>query len=194
MSNPNNRWGGFDRKCTSLVLLGGFRYRVLVIGFACFVLGSCTVGIREFEQYRGAFAEQFAEGVSAIKRFGVTERKLWREIYYEPEKPTFEPDYASYYVDAGDPPLAKSVHASLIALKSYNDSLASLANGNSAEQLSVGIGEVATNLLRSSSNLNTALQGPRPCGLLGFPRVSKSDSRLSFGGSYGCIGSSDPSG
>ncbi|WP_245270810.1 DUF3141 domain-containing protein [Rhizobium sp. Pop5] len=34
----------------------------------------------------------------------------------------------------------------------------------------------------------------RRCGLLGFPRLSKSDSRLSFGGSHGCFGSSDPSG
>jgi hypothetical protein len=34
----------------------------------------------------------------------------------------------------------------------------------------------------------------RTRGLLGFPKLSKSDSRLSFGGSHGCFGSADPSG
>ena len=37
-------------------------------------------------------------------------------------------------------------------------------------------------------------QSIRRCGLLGFPRVRKSDSRLSFGGSHGRSGPSDPAG
>ncbi|WP_165422392.1 SDR family NAD(P)-dependent oxidoreductase [Rhizobium ruizarguesonis] len=45
----------------------------------------------------------------------------------------------------------------------------------------------------SIKNYNVAgamkLATTRPRGLLGFPSLSKSDSRLSFGGSHGCFGS-----
>lgn len=123
------------------------------------VLTGCQAGGSEFELYRQSYALQFTEGERVVERLGSAERKLWRKAA-RPSPRSFDPGEARYYVDVGDPPLAGSVRASLVALREYNDLLADLANGNAGTRLVTGVGSILGNLNVARLQLSSAELGP----------------------------------
>ncbi len=123
------------------------------------LISGCSTGAREFELYRQSYALQFAEGERVVERLGTAERRLWREVAQSRD---FNPNDAKYYVDVGDPPLATSVRASLVALRNYNDLLADLSSGAAGDRFASGASSVYSNLAQARTNLISAQSGPGP--------------------------------
>jgi hypothetical protein len=112
------------------------------------LLSACARGVAEFQLYTQAFNAQYEQGDAILNSVARAERVVVRgRIAGRGAIPNFDPNKAAYFVDNVDPPITGSIRASLKSLKSYNDALGALANGEAATALSNRVGVLATNIV-----------------------------------------------
>lgn len=122
--------------------------------------GCATRGIAEFQLYSQAFDTQYEHGEVILDSLARAERTVvLRRIRHSSEIPDFNPDQAAYFVETVDPPITGSIRASLKSLKTYNDALGGLANGEAAEVLANRVGTLATNIAGAIAASQAALAG-----------------------------------
>lgn len=98
---------------------------------AALMLSACTAGVAEFVAYDSAFDIQHNQGTKILDQLADAERQLARRVLADKfDEQIFDPDFAGYYVDAGDAPATASLRASLNGLRLYNKVLLGLANGD----------------------------------------------------------------
>jgi hypothetical protein len=137
------------------------RTRILFFSllFASLVTG-CARGVAEFQLYTQAFNAQFEQGDSILNGIAKAERiVVLRRIKQTASIAAFNPDQAAYFVDTVDPPITGSIRASLKSLKSYNDLLGGLANGEAAEALSNRLGTLTSNIVGAVAASQAAIGG-----------------------------------
>jgi hypothetical protein len=111
-------------------------YRTLVAAIGVVVVAGCAAGVAEFAIYEDSFDRQVAKAESIFDRLADAERNLARRsILLGDDLAYFDPDFAGYYLDTGDPPITASLRASLRAVAQYNDVLLGLSNGEGAAAL-----------------------------------------------------------
>ncbi|MBY5933111.1 hypothetical protein KUV51_08900 [Tateyamaria omphalii] len=111
--------------------------RAMLKGFCAvalaLALGGCTAGVSEFVAYDAAFDIQHNQGNQVLDDLADAERQLARRVLAEElDEQFFDPDFAGYYIDAGDAPATASLRANLNALRLYNKVLLGIANGDGA--------------------------------------------------------------
>ncbi len=131
---------------------------MLILGTA--LTGCATRGIAEFQLYNQAFDVQYEHGELILNSLAHAERTIvLRRIRHSGEIQSFNPDQAAYFVENVDPPITGSIRTSLKSLKTYNDALGGLANGEAAEALSNRMGTLATNIAGAIAAAQAALAG-----------------------------------
>ena len=71
----------------------------------------------------------------------------------------FNPNEAAYLVESVDPPITGSIRASFKALKSYNDALGALANGEAAAALTNRLGNLTSSVVGAIAATQVAVSG-----------------------------------
>jgi hypothetical protein len=133
-----------------------------VVFFAAWLAGcGSTAAVLEFQAYSQAFNSQFDQGETVLNSVAEAERKLGRSKIERQGGLTgpFKPENSAYLIDSVDPPITASVRASLKAVKSYNDALTALANGEAAAALSNRISTLAGNLVGAAAAASSAFGG-----------------------------------
>ena len=113
------------------------------------MISSCgsTQGVVEFQQYTKAFELQLEAGNHVLDSVARAERIIAkRRIQRRGSIPDFRPEEAAYWIDSAPPPVTESIRSSLKILKSYNDALGGLANGESAKALAARQGKLLTDI------------------------------------------------
>ncbi len=106
-----------------------------------------TQGAVEFQIYTAAFELQLEAGNHVLDSVARAERIIaMRRINRRGSIPDFRPEEAAYWVDTAPPPVTESIRSSLKILKSYNDALGGLANGESAKALAARQGKLLTDI------------------------------------------------
>lgn len=124
-------------------------------------LTACSHGAAEFQLYTQSFDLQYARGDAVLDALAVAERKVaLRDIKAVSRPSSFNPNQAAYYVDTVDPPITASIRASLKSIKTYNDALNALANGEAAEALTNRIGTLTTNIVGAITTTQSTFGGP----------------------------------
>jgi len=117
----------------------------------------CAQGVPEYNTYVLAFNAQYEQGDSVLDIVGQAERTVGsRQL----NAAVFEPDNSAYYLDTVDPPITASFRASLKSLKTYNEALVGLTNGEAVNVLSSRIAVLASNTATGISAGSVALGGP----------------------------------
>ena len=111
------------------------------------MLSSCATnrGIVEFGVYRDAYVSAAETGQSILDRLAIAEREIHERIS-PPINATnikFNPDEASYYSKAVDPPATAAFRRALRAVQMYNDALYGLASGQTAEAMAANISRLS---------------------------------------------------
>ncbi len=137
-------------------LLGVF----LILFLGATLCGCATRGVAEFQLYNQAFDTQYEHGEVILDSLARAERTVvLRRLRHSSEIPEFNPDQAAYFVENVDPPITGSIRTSVKSLKTYNDALGGLANGEAAAVLSNRIGTLATNITGAIAASQAALAG-----------------------------------
>ncbi|MCP4933523.1 MAG: hypothetical protein GY927_04800, partial [bacterium] len=139
-----------------------FLSKIVVLTIVLFVI-SCgsTQGVIEYQKYTLAFNMQIEAGNNVLDSVARAERIVGlRRIKRGGDFPDFSPNDAAYFVDTVQPPVTASIRASLNILKSYNDALAGLANGEAAEALAARLGKLVADLSGTTVAIANALGGP----------------------------------
>ena len=126
---------------------------------AILIHGCGARGVAEYQLYTQAFSAQFEQGEVVLNAVAVAERKLVLQAIKRRKRLEFRPDEAAYFVEAVDPPITGSIRASSKALKSYNDALGALANGEAAEALSNRVGTLVGNIVSAVTAADVVLNG-----------------------------------
>jgi hypothetical protein len=117
----------------------------------------CAQGVPEYNTYVLAFNAQYEQGDSVLDIVGQAERTVGsRQL----NAAVFDPDSSAYYLDTVDPPITASFRASLKSLKTYNEALVGLTNGEAVNVLSSRIAVLASNTATGISAGSVALGGP----------------------------------
>lgn len=117
----------------------------------------CAQGVPQYNTYVLAFNAQYEQGDSVLDIVGQAERAVGgRQL----NPAVFDPDNAAYYLDIADPPITASFRASLKSLKTYNEALVGLTNGEAANVLAARISLLATNAASGVAAGSVALGGP----------------------------------
>jgi hypothetical protein len=124
--------------------------------FGCLAVG-CAQGVPEYYTYVLAFNAQYEQGDAVLDIVGQAERTVGGRLL---DPAVFDPNSAAYYLDTVDPPITASFRASLKSLKTYNDALVGLTNGEAANVLTARISLLATNTAAGISAGSAALGGP----------------------------------
>jgi hypothetical protein len=127
---------------------------LLLLG--CLAAG-CAQGVPQYNVYVLAFNAQYDQGDSVLDIVGQAERTVGgRQL----NPAVFDPDNAAYYLDIADPPITASFRASLKSLKTYNEALVGLTNGEAANVLTARVSLLATNTAAGVAAGSVALGGP----------------------------------
>lgn len=122
----------------------------------CLAAG-CAQGVPQYNVYVLAFNAQYEQGEAVLDIVGQAERTVGgRQL----NPAVFDPDNAAYYLDTVDPPITASFRASLKSLKTYNEALVGLTNGEAANVLAARVSMLATNAAAGISAGSVALGGP----------------------------------
>ena len=116
-----------------------------VVGLA--LLWACTTpGAAQFEVYSRSFSTAFTAGNSILDRVSQREREVFNISLpaITPQTAYFDPAEARYLADNVDPPATASLRQTLLIVKLFNDSLAGLATGATARQLSHQTTQIGT--------------------------------------------------
>jgi hypothetical protein len=133
---------------------------LFILALSALLSGCGPDGVAEFQLYNEAFNSQFEQGDAILDSVARAERiVVLRGIKHAAFIPDFKPDHAAYFVDTVDPPITGSIRASLKSLKSYNDALGALANGEAAEALTHRFGTLATNVAGAVAASQVAFGG-----------------------------------
>jgi hypothetical protein len=117
----------------------------------------CAQGVPQYNTYVLAFNAQYEQGDSVLDIVGQAERTVGsRQL----NAAVFDPDNSAYYLDNVDPPITASFRASLKTLKTYNEALVGLTNGEAANVLTSRISVLANNTAAGISAGGVALGGP----------------------------------
>lgn len=115
----------------------------------------------EFQQYTLAFNLQLDAGNQVLDALARAERIVFiRSTKSNSRIPDFDPNDAAYWVDTVQPPITASLRSSLGILKSYNDALGGLANGETAEALAARFGKLSSDILGAGLAFSGAIAGP----------------------------------
>lgn len=138
-----------------------FSSAVAAVALAILLGGCGNRGAAEFLSYTEAYNVQYEQGEAILNSVAraeriVVRRRLFRGNFVAP----FDPDQAAYYVDTVDPPITASIRASARSLKSYNQALGALANGEAAAALTNRIGTLTSNIAGAIVASQVALGGP----------------------------------
>lgn len=135
-------------------------YAAAMITFIALLSGCGSRGAAEFQLYNQAFNSQYEQGEAILNSVARAERIVARRrVYRGPYIQPFDPDRAAYYVENVDPPITASIRASARSLKSYNEALGALANGEAAEALSNRVGALGTNIIGAIAASEVAFGG-----------------------------------
>lgn len=126
---------------------------IAVIAFSA-LMSACSSGVAEYQLYTTAFDTQFTQGEQFLDRLAAAERVV--VVRNMEPGGDFNPNYAAYYVDVGDPPATGAIRQALIGLKAYNDALTGLASGESSDAMVGHVGTIITNLTGAAGNLGAA--------------------------------------
>jgi len=122
----------------------------------CLTAG-CAQGVPQYNVYVLAFNAQYEQGDSVLDIVGQAERAVGsRQL----NPAVFDPDNSAYYLDTVDPPITASFRASLRSLKTYNEALVGLTNGEAASVLAARVSVLANNTAAGISAGSVALGGP----------------------------------
>lgn len=138
----------------------------LVAALSVVALGSCLAacgnrGVAEFQLYTQSFNLQYEQGDAVLNALANAERKVALSVIKARTRPdNFNPKQAAYYVENVDPPFTASIRASLKSVKTYNDALNGLTNGEAAEALTNRVGALTTNIVGAIAATQTAFGGP----------------------------------
>ncbi|HLM12383.1 MAG TPA: hypothetical protein VK362_08350 [Reyranella sp.] len=117
----------------------------------------CAQGVPQYNVYVLAFNAQYEQGDSVLDIVGQAERAVGsRQL----NPAVFDPDSSAYYLDTVDPPITASFRASLKSLKTYNEALVGLTNGEAANVLVARISVLANTTAAGVSAGSVALGGP----------------------------------
>lgn len=118
-------------------------------------------GVAEFTRYQQSFDRGLIIGESVLDRLAVAERDLGRAELpaLDPAAPSFDPTRARYYVDTVEPPITASLRASLALVADYNQAVAALANGESAEALATRLNLIGGGALQVATKVSTLAAG-----------------------------------
>src|SRR5262245_58742884 len=105
--------------------------RLALLLFGCLAAG-CTQAVPEYNTYVLAFNAQYEQGDAVLDIVGQAERTVGGRLL---DPAVFDPNSAAYYLDTVDPPITASFRASLKSLRTYNDALIGLTNGEAANVL-----------------------------------------------------------
>lgn len=138
-----------------------FGARYLGVGLVALSLTACSYGAAEFQLYTKAFDEQYEHGQRVLDALARAERiVVRRQLASRSRNVEFVPGDAAYYLDNVDPPVTASVRASLKSLKTYNEAVGALANGEAATALTNRIGTLTTNIVGAIAASRVAIAGP----------------------------------
>ena len=133
------------------------RFVILAILTATLVACVSSRGIQEFTTYRTAFDRTNDTANAILDQLAIQERALFRatsgHVFQE-----FNPDAATYYTDAGDPPGTGAFRNALATVDAYNDLLFALATGQSAASMVSQLGELQVNVNKALGDV-AALAG-----------------------------------
>src|SRR5947209_10758174 len=149
---------------------GDFGRRTLLVA-TCLALGACGLsqGIAEYEIYRSAFEKTYGTSTAILDQLAVQERELFlrsRKGRIDPTNVKFDPNLATYYSDATDPPGTAAFRRALATVKAYNDLLYGLASGQTAEALVAKLGELNSKIGEAAGEVGSLLGGPAQGDLL----------------------------
>ena len=117
----------------------------------------CAQGVPQYNVYVLAFNAQYEQGDSVLDIVGQAERAVGsRQL----NPAVFDPDNSAYYLDTVDPPITASFRASLKSLKTYNEALVGLTNGEAANVLAARLSVLANTTAAGVSAGSVALGGP----------------------------------
>lgn len=138
--------------------------QLLTVGFATIVvLSGCARGIPEFRYYEEAYRLQSRLGDSVLDNLAQAERKSKPIIQLTEERSNqvsrFRPEYASYILTVGDPPITASIRNSLNSISQLNLALIGLAQGESVNVLNQRANEALTFLSHISTSSSLGLTG-----------------------------------
>ena len=131
--------------------------------FLCLFVGACgsSKGVREFQLYTQAFDYQVEAGNTVLDSVARAERIVaLRRIKRRGEFSEFRPEEAAYWVDTVQPPITDSIRSSISSLKTYNNTLSALANGEKAEALANKLGQLSSDLISAGASITIAVGGP----------------------------------
>jgi hypothetical protein len=148
----------------------------LICAFGALV-GGCARGVAEYQLYVQAFNLQYAQGDAILDSVARAERivalsRMGRSVTVR----SFNPDEAAYLVESVDPPITGSIRASYRALRSYNEALGALANGEAATALTNRLGTLTSNIVGAIAA--TGLAGTGAGALGAGSLVSEANSAL----------------
>ena len=126
--------------------------------FGCLGAG-CTQAVPEYNLYTRAFNAQYEQGEAVLDILSGAERTVVVRRLDRQNTP-FRPDNAAYYLDTVDPPITASFRASIRTLKTYNEALAALANGEAANALTARMAALTSNVTDGVAASSVALGGP----------------------------------
>lgn len=132
-------------------------------GLALLLLGclaaGCAQAVPEYNFYAQAFNAQYEQGEAVLDILSGAERTVVVRRLDRQNTP-FRPDNAAYYLDNVDPPITASFRASVRTLKTYNEALAALANGEAANALTARMAALTSNVTDGVAAGSVALGGP----------------------------------
>ncbi len=119
-------------------------------------------GVAEFTRYQQSFDRGLIIGESVLDRLSVAERALGRAELapLDPASFSFDPTRARYYVDTVEPPVTASLRASLALVADYNQTVAALASGESAEALATRLNLIGNGALMVGTRVSALAAGP----------------------------------
>jgi hypothetical protein len=124
------------------------------------LVSGCARGVAEYQLYTQAFNLQYAQGDTILDSVARAERiVVLRRLKRSATIQAFNPSNAAYFVETVDPPITGSIRASLRALKSYNDALGALANGEAAAALTNRLGNLTSNIFSAIAATQVAISG-----------------------------------
>lgn len=153
--------------------------------FIVCMLASCASnrGIVEFGAYRDAYVSTAETGQFILDRLAIAERELHelkteREVrertppQFMTKDIRFNPDEASFYSKAVDPPATAALRRALRAVQLYNDALYGLASGQTAEAMAANISRLSGVGASTAGELGGTVAAAAPVAVTGAAAVT----------------------
>lgn len=158
--------------------------RFAVVFVVCSTLAGCltTAGVGELDAYRTAFDKAFGTATAILDQLAVQERAVFLRQYgvRTDADATFDPNLATYYTDAADPPGTAAFRRALESVKTYNDLLFGLSSGRDARELAGLFQALGTSLTAAAGEVGGLVGVAAPIGARLVPVSNALSTFLGF--------------